>query len=275
MSRTIWPRSASCAHSVLTCPRSLFDTAFHRAYGELPTVSRCPNTFTRRAFGVTDFTASRTSMRLSVCANSTQWLPKVASSSPIGSGTSMCALVDGRSVESTMSFTALDGLPMGTRPGHIDPGVVLHLIAERGMTAAQVQDLLYRQCGLKGLSGISNDVRELEASTKERAGFALDYFAYHVGLNAGMLVAALGGLDAFVFTAGIGENSARMRTRIAKDSASVGRQARSGDQCGQEDVGVTQGQRTAHLRDPHKRGIDDGAAHAVADRGARARRDRQ
>ena len=107
-----------------------------------------------------------------------------------------------------MGFTALDGLPMGTRPGQIDPGVVLYLIAEKGMSAAAVQDLLYRDCGLKGLSGISNDVRELEASTDPRAAFALDYFVYRVGLYAGMLAAALGGLDAFVFTAGIGENSA-------------------------------------------------------------------
>src|SRR5208283_3839580 len=140
----------------------------------------------------------------------------------LGSGASMCALADGRSVESTMGFTALDGLPMGTRPGQIDPGVVLHFIAERGMTAAQVQHLLYHQCGLKGLSGVSNDVRELEASANERAGFALDYFAYRVGLHAGMLAAALGGLDAFVFTAGIGENSPQMRARIAERLAWLG-----------------------------------------------------
>jgi acetate kinase len=134
----------------------------------------------------------------------------------------MCALAGGRSVESTMGFTALDGLPMGTRPGQIDPGVVLYLIAEKRMTAAQVQDLLYGECGLKGLSGISNDVRELEASADPRARFALDYLAYRVGLQAGMLAAALGGLDAFVFTAGIGENSASMRARIVEKLAWLG-----------------------------------------------------
>jgi acetate kinase len=134
----------------------------------------------------------------------------------------MCALSSGRSVESTMGFTALDGLPMGTRPGQIDPGVVLHLIAEKGMTAAQVQDLLYGECGLKGLSGISNDVRDLEASADPRARFALDYFAYRVGLHAGMLAAALGGVDAFVFTAGIGENSPSMRARIVEKLAWLG-----------------------------------------------------
>ena len=140
----------------------------------------------------------------------------------LGSGASMCALSGGRSVESTMGFTALDGLPMGTRPGQIDPGVVLYLIEEKRMTAAQVQNLLYRECGLKGLSGISNDVRELETSPDPRARFALDYFAYRVGLHAGLLAAALGGLDAFVFTAGIGENSPGMRARIVEKLAWLG-----------------------------------------------------
>ena len=107
-----------------------------------------------------------------------------------------------------MGFTALDGLAMGTRPGQLDPGVVLYLLAEKGMSATKVQDFLYRECGLKGLSGISNDMRELEASSDPRAAFAIDYFVYRIGLNAGMLAAALQGLDAFVFTAGIGENSA-------------------------------------------------------------------
>jgi acetate kinase len=134
----------------------------------------------------------------------------------------MCALSEGRSVESTMGFTALDGLPMGTRPGQLDPGVVLYLIAEKGMSAAVVQDLLYRECGLKGLSGLSNDMRELEASSDPRAVLAIDYFVYRIGLQAGMLAAALGGLDAFVFTAGIGENSAMIRARTAEKLAWLG-----------------------------------------------------
>ena len=106
--------------------------------------------------------------------------PEIASGRVIvahlGSGASMCALAGGRSIESTMGFTALDGLPMGTRPGQLDPGVVLYLIGEKGMSAAAVQDLCYRECGLKALSGISNDVRELEASADPKAEFALDYF---------------------------------------------------------------------------------------------------
>jgi acetate kinase len=134
----------------------------------------------------------------------------------LGSGASMCALWGGRSIESTMGFTALDGLPMGTRPGQIDPGVVLYLLQEKRMSSAEVQDFLYGECGLKGLSGISNDVRELEASADPRARFALDYFAYRVGLLAASLAAALGGVDGFVFTAGIGENSPGMRARVAE-----------------------------------------------------------
>jgi acetate kinase len=121
-----------------------------------------------------------------------------------------------------MGFTALDGLPMGTRPGQIDPGVVLYLISEKNMDSTAVQHLFYHECGLRGLSGISNDMRDLEASADPRAVFAVDYFVYRVGLCAGMLTAALGGLDAFVFTAGIGENSEIIRTRIAEKLAWLG-----------------------------------------------------
>jgi acetate kinase len=134
----------------------------------------------------------------------------------------MCALLDGRSIESTMGFTALDGLPMGTRPGQIDPGVVLYLMAEKGMTAEAVQKFLYSECGLKGLSGISNDVRDLQSSNEPGAIRAMDYFVHRVGLHAGMLAAALGGVDAFVFTAGIGERSATVRARIAEKLAWLG-----------------------------------------------------
>ena len=134
----------------------------------------------------------------------------------------MCALANGRSVESTMGFTALDGIPMGTRPGQIDPGVLLYLLTEKGMEPAAVQDLLYRESGLQGLSGISNDMRELQSNPDPRAMLAVDHFVYRIGLNAGMLAAALGGLDAFVFTAGIGENSPTIRARIAEKLAWLG-----------------------------------------------------
>jgi acetate kinase len=133
----------------------------------------------------------------------------------LGSGASMCALRDGRSVESTMGFTALDGLPMGTRPGQLDPGVVLWLMESRGMTAGEISDLLYRQSGLKGVSGVSNDMRDLLDSGDPAAAFAIDLFAYRCGLHAGALAAALEGVDAVVFTAGIGENAPEIRARIA------------------------------------------------------------
>ena len=134
----------------------------------------------------------------------------------LGNGASMCGLRDGRSVASTMGFSTLDGLMMGTRSGSIDPGVVLHLILQEKMTAAEVSKLLNKQSGLLGVSGISSDVRNLEASPEPQAAEALELFAYRVIRETGSLIAALGGLDAFVFTAGIGENSARMRTLMTE-----------------------------------------------------------
>lgn len=194
-----------------------FDTSFHRGHGALADHYALPLRFYEegvRRYGFHGLSYEYVAERLRQIA------PAVANGRVIvahlGSGASMCAIESGRSVESTLGFTALDGLPMGTRPGQIDPGVVLYLIMEKGMSPGAVQDMLYRECGLKGLSGISNDMRELEASADPKAVFALDYFAYRVGLNAGMLAAAMGGLDGFVFTAGIGENSPTMRARIVQ-----------------------------------------------------------
>ena len=200
-----------------------FDTAFHREHGALADHFGLPERFYDegvRRYGFHGLSYEYIAQRLPEVA------PDIAKGRVIvahlGSGASMCALMGGRSIESTLGFTALDGLPMGTRPGQLDPGVVLYLIDEKGMSTAQVQDLFYRDCGLKGLSGISNDVRDLEQSADPKAGFALEYFVYRIGLYAGMLAAALGGLDAFVFTAGIGENSASMRARIAEKLAWLG-----------------------------------------------------
>ena len=200
-----------------------FDTSFHRGHGALADHYALPLHFYEegiRRYGFHGLSYEYIADRLRQIA------PGVASGRVIvahlGSGASMCAIEGGRSVESTLGFTALDGLPMGTRPGQIDPGVVLYLIMEKDMSPGAVQDMLYRECGLKGLSGISNDVRELEASADPKAVFALDYFAYRVGLNAGMLAAAMGGLDGIVFTAGIGENSSTMRARIAQRLAWLG-----------------------------------------------------
>ncbi len=200
-----------------------FDTSFHRGHGPLADHFALPKRFYAegvRRYGFHGLSYEYIAQRLAEVA------PEIAKGRVIvahlGSGASMCAMANGRSVESTLGFTALDGLPMGTRPGQLDPGVVLYLISEKGMTPAAVQDLFYRECGLKGLSGVSNDVRELEKSTDPNAGFALEYFVYRAGLFAGMLTAALGGIDGFVFTAGIGENSATIRARIAERLAWLG-----------------------------------------------------
>jgi acetate kinase len=194
-----------------------FDTAFHRSHGDLADFYAIPRRLHEegvRRYGFHGLSYEYIAKTLPKVA------PDIAAGRVIvahlGSGASMCALHNGRSIESTMGFTALDGLPMGTRPGQIDPGVILYLMTVKGMLPAQAQDFLYRDCGLKGLSGVSNDMRELQTSRDPNASFAVEYFVYRAALNAGMLAAALQGLDAFVFTAGIGENSPTIRARIAE-----------------------------------------------------------
>ena len=187
-----------------------FDTAFHRKHGAVADRYAIPERFYAegvRRYGFHGLSYEYIAERLAEIA------PEIAQKRVIvahlGSGASMCALSGGQSIESTMGFTALDGLPMGTRAGQIDPGVVLYLIGEKGMSPHEVQHLLYHDCGLKGLSGFSNDVRELEASTDPSAAFAIDYFVHRIALFTGTLAAALGGLDAFVFTAGLAKTRRR------------------------------------------------------------------
>jgi acetate kinase len=134
----------------------------------------------------------------------------------LGNGASMCAMRDGRSVATTMGFTAVDGLPMGTRCGSMDPGVMLFLMDEMGLGLRDVERLIYHESGLLGMSGLSSDVRALLKSTDPRAAQALDVFVYRAGRELGALAATLGGLDAIVFTAGIGENQAEIRARICR-----------------------------------------------------------
>jgi acetate kinase len=200
-----------------------FDTAFHRTHDAVADYYAIPHQL--HAEGVRRYGFHGLSYEY-IAKTLPQIAPEIAKGRVIvahlGSGASMCALKQGRSAESTMGFTALDGLPMGTRPGQIDPGVLLYLISEKGMSASNAQNFLYRDCGLKGLSGVSNDMRELEASEDPKAKLAIEYFVYRIGLNAGMLAAALQGLDAFVFTAGIGENSVGVRARIADQLAWLG-----------------------------------------------------
>lgn len=140
----------------------------------------------------------------------------------LGSGCSMTAIRDGQSIDTTMGFSALDGVPMGTRPGLLDPGVLLFLMREDGLGVEALERLLYKQSGLLGLSGVSNDLRALHQSDDPGAAEAIDYFVYRIGQTLGALTASLGGLDALVLTAGVGENDADIRARVCADAAWLG-----------------------------------------------------
>ena len=140
----------------------------------------------------------------------------------LGSGASLCALNEGKSVDTTMGFTAVEGLCMGTRPGSIDPGAVLYLFQNLGLSVKEVETILYKKSGLVGISGISNDMRDLLGREEPEAKLAVDYFIYRIAKEIGALAAALGGLDALVFTAGIGENSPEIRQRVCEASAWLG-----------------------------------------------------
>ena len=140
----------------------------------------------------------------------------------LGNGSSMCAMAGGKSIASTMGFTAMEGLPMGTRCGSLDPGVVLFLLNQRKMSARAIEELLYNDSGLLGVSGVSSDMRALQESKEPAAKLAIDFYVYRVGRELGSLAAALGGLDALVFTAGIGENAVAIRERVCRDAAWLG-----------------------------------------------------
>ena len=140
----------------------------------------------------------------------------------LGNGSSMCAMEAGRSVASTMGFTAVDGLPMGTRCGALDPGVILYLMDELKMSARAIERLIYNESGLLGVSGISSDMRTLLGSDDPRASLAIDVYVYRIRRELGSLAGALGGLDALVFTAGVGENSAAIRERVSRDAGWLG-----------------------------------------------------
>ena len=200
-----------------------FDTAFHRGHPEVADRFAIAEQYYRegvRRYGFHGLSYEYVSQHLA------QIDPAAAAGRVVvchlGNGASMCAIVAGRSVDSTMGFTAVDGLPMGTRTGQLDPGVVLYLLQSKGFDAAAIERFLYKEGGLKGLSGPSSDVRELLASDSEGARLALDYFVYRIVREAGALAAAMGGLDAIVFTAGVGENSALIRARVVERLAWLG-----------------------------------------------------
>jgi acetate kinase len=200
-----------------------FDTAFHRNQLDVAQSFALPAQYAES--GVRRYGFHGLSYEY-IAAVLPQFDPRAAAGRTValhlGNGASMCAIHAGKSIATTMGFTALDGLPMGTRCGAIDPGVLLYLINERGMNAHAIENLLYHQSGLLGVSGLSSDMRTLEASNEPRAKAAIDLFVYRIGRELGSLAAALGGLDAIVFTAGIGENSVLIRERVCRDSAWLG-----------------------------------------------------
>lgn len=191
-----------------------FDTAFHRAHPFVNDVYALPRHFYDegiRRYGFHGLSYEYLARRLAEIA------PEVAQkrvvAAHLGNGASMCALRNGRSIASTMGFSALDGLAMGTRCGQLDPGILLYLMTERGMDAAALTELLYKQSGLKGLSELSHDMRVLEASETEAARDAIDYYVFRIHREVGAMAAVLNGLDAVVFAGGIGENAWRVRAR--------------------------------------------------------------
>ncbi|MBL8201602.1 MAG: acetate/propionate family kinase [Chromatiales bacterium] len=200
-----------------------FDTSFHRGQPVVAELVPLPREI--RSAGVQRYGFHGLSYEY-IASVLPQVAPEIAGGRVIvahlGSGASLCALRAGRSVDSSFGFTALDGLCMGTRPGAIDPGVVLYLFQTLGMTAGQVEALLYKKSGLLGISGLSNDMRDLLKSTDAAAKLAVDFFVYRAAKEIGALTAVLGGLDALVFTAGIGENSPEVRARISTASAWLG-----------------------------------------------------
>ena len=200
-----------------------FDTSFHRTQPDVAQMFALPADL--REAGVMRYGFHGLSYEY-VASRLAELDPTAASGRTIvlhlGNGASMCALTDGRSIASTMGFTAVEGLPMGTRSGGLDPGVILYLMDQHGMDARAIERLIYKESGLLGLSGISSDMRILLASQDPRAQLAITYFCYRIRRALGSLAAALGGLDAIVFTAGIGENAPLIRSRICRDAAWLG-----------------------------------------------------
>lgn len=200
-----------------------FDTAFHRGQPEVAQAFALPPEITERGVRRYGFHGISYEYIASVLA---QYDPRAAQGRTVvlhlGNGSSMCAIHAGQSVASTMGFTAVDGLPMGTRCGNLDPGVMLYLMDEMKMDARAIEKLIYQRSGLLGVSGISSDMRTLLDSDDPRARFAVQLFLYRIGRELGSLAAALGGLDAIVFTAGIGEHAKSIRERVGQAAAWLG-----------------------------------------------------
>lgn len=209
------PMRALMEHAPGLAQIACFDTAFHRTVPEVAQAFALPQELREkgvRRYGFHGLSYEYIASRLPSVA------PEIARGrvvvAHLGNGASLCAMREGRGVATTMGFSALDGLPMGTRCGELDAGVVLYLLEHESLPPAAIEDLLYRRSGMLGLSGISSDFRDLLASPDPRARFALDVFAYRIVRGIGSLAASLGGLDGVVFTAGIGENAAAVRNAV-------------------------------------------------------------
>jgi len=219
----IAPMRVIAAHAPALPQVACFDTAFHRTQPPIAQAFALPPAITQR--GVQRYGFHGLSYEYIASA-----LPELDAAAArgrvvvahLGNGASMCAMKDGRSVASTMGLTALDGLVMGTRCGSLDPGVVLYLIDELGMDARALEKLLYKESGLLGVSGVSSDMRTLLASELPSAGEAIDLFVYRFRRELGSMVAALDGLDALVFTGGIGEHAVTIRERLCRDAGWLG-----------------------------------------------------
>jgi len=200
-----------------------FDTAFHRGQPAVAELVPLPREITQAGVQRYGFHGLSYEYIASVLPDVA---PEIAGGKVIvahlGSGASLCALKNGKSIDNSLGFTALDGICMGTRPGSVDPGVILYLFQGLKLSAKEVEDILYKKSGLLGISGISNDMRNLLTNSEPRAKLAVDYFVYRAAKEIGALTAALGGIDGLVFTAGIGENSAEIRKRICEASAWLG-----------------------------------------------------
>ncbi|HEY8173199.1 MAG TPA: acetate/propionate family kinase, partial [Dehalococcoidia bacterium] len=200
-----------------------FDTSFHRGQPAVAELVPLPRDL--RDSGVQRYGFHGLSYEY-IASVLPQEAPEIAGGrvvvAHLGSGASMCAMKNGKSIDSTLGFTALDGLCMGTRPGALDPGVVLYLFQNLGLSAKDVETILYKKSGLLGISGISNDMRDLLGSSEPAARLAVDYFVYRAAKEIGALAAVLGGVDGLVFTAGIGENAPEVRRRICAASAWLG-----------------------------------------------------
>jgi acetate kinase len=200
-----------------------FDTSFHRSQPAIEQIYAIPRKYTDegvRRYGFHGLSYEYISSVLSKYDENLAAGRVVVAH--LGNGASMCAMRNGRSVASTMGFTAVGGLPMGTRCGAIDPGILLYLMNRHGLDAHSIENLIYNQSGLLGVSGISSDMRALLASEDPHAREAVDLFVYRIGRELGSLAAALGGIDGIVFTGGIGENSAMIRARVCGNAEWLG-----------------------------------------------------